>query len=396
MQRVLTMISSPAYKGAETVSREHGGERFVFVDVLNVIACFAVVMLHVSLIVFSPQATENWIFAVLIQALNIFAVPVFFMISGMNLLAYRRRYSTRTFFRKRFWRVGRALLIGSLFCYLVFCMFPQSFYGAELFKFGPADFLRRFLTNSINDTYWFFYDIIYLYILTPILSSLIQRKRLMEYTIILTLAISIGIPLCERLGIGHQYFDQLFSWPLFASVPLLYFLLGYYIKSNYHPKRWHCWVALAVFLISSGMMFYLGLWSNGYHKPSGLASYYDPYYIGISSPFCLVQSVSVFVFFRSIEPSLRGLRADIKSFLRVLSSASLGVYLFHILLVDWLGVHNLPHIFDPLVDHMLSRGICIYILTAFVVAMGKSFFTKLKSCLSLRVPTLMPRFSDRS
>lgn len=75
--------------------------RWVFVDVLNVVACLAVILLHVSLNAFSPEPSRTWVEAVAFQAVGIFAVPVYFMISGMNLLGYQRRYSTRTFFRKR-------------------------------------------------------------------------------------------------------------------------------------------------------------------------------------------------------------------------------------------------------------------------------------------------------
>lgn len=72
---------------------------FVFVDVLNIISCFAVVCLHTSLGVFSPQRTRLWAFQELMQAVFIFAVPIFFMVSGMNLLDYRKKYSTKVFFK---------------------------------------------------------------------------------------------------------------------------------------------------------------------------------------------------------------------------------------------------------------------------------------------------------
>ena len=62
------------------------------------------------------------------------------MISGMNLLGYQRRYSTRTFFRKRLWRVGKALVLASLVCYLLFGLFPSAF-GTQAVadSFGPVD-----------------------------------------------------------------------------------------------------------------------------------------------------------------------------------------------------------------------------------------------------------------
>ena len=107
------------------------------------------------------------------QAMFIFAVPIFFMVSGMNLLDYRKKYSTKVFFKKRFVRVGRALILGSIACYLLFGLLPGLFYGAQSIAdgFGPVDFCKRFLTNSIIDIYWFLYSIIYLYLLTPLLSK---------------------------------------------------------------------------------------------------------------------------------------------------------------------------------------------------------------------------------
>ncbi len=73
------------------------GTHYVFVDVLNIVSCFAVVCLHTSLGVFSLQHTFLWTFQELMQAMFIFAVPIFFMVSGMNLLDYRKKYSTKVF-----------------------------------------------------------------------------------------------------------------------------------------------------------------------------------------------------------------------------------------------------------------------------------------------------------
>ena len=145
--------------------RKNGKARthFVFVDVLNIISCFAVVCLHTSLGVFSPQRTRLWAFQELMQAVFIFAVPIFFMVSGMNLLDYRKKYSTKVFFKKRFVRVGRALILGSIACYLLFGLLPNLFYGAQSIadSFGFVDFCKRFLTK-----------LYYRYLLVPVFHHL--------------------------------------------------------------------------------------------------------------------------------------------------------------------------------------------------------------------------------
>ena len=58
-------------------------------------------MLHCSTVVFAPARNATWVRAVGYQSVFIFAVPIFFMVSGANLLGYRKRYSTRTFLKRR-------------------------------------------------------------------------------------------------------------------------------------------------------------------------------------------------------------------------------------------------------------------------------------------------------
>lgn len=167
-----------------------------YMYILNIVSCIAVVLLHTSLLVFNVDYSSKWIHAVTIQAFNIFAVPIFFMISGANLLGYRERYSTKKFFTKRFSKIGIALLGGSIVCYLVFALFPQYFFAADQIAQSASikDFIKRFLTNQINDIYWFLYSIIYLYMLTPILSRIVEYRRTLEYVIVTLGVVSIGLP----------------------------------------------------------------------------------------------------------------------------------------------------------------------------------------------------------
>lgn len=80
------------------ISKQH----YYYLDILNIVATFAVVCLHTSDYVFQFSPNEpNWYLSLLIQILFIWAVPIFFMISGANLLNYRERYDTKVFFKKK-------------------------------------------------------------------------------------------------------------------------------------------------------------------------------------------------------------------------------------------------------------------------------------------------------
>lgn len=91
--------------------------RVVYFDVLNVLACFGVVAMHVNGLTHSFRYSLRWVQALSVDCLFYWAVPVFFMLSGATLLGYRSRYSTRDFLKKRFLRTFVPFLSWSLITY---------------------------------------------------------------------------------------------------------------------------------------------------------------------------------------------------------------------------------------------------------------------------------------
>ena len=361
------MSTSKAVRSS-AVPTPRKNDRLIFVDVLNIVSSFAVVLLHTSLNVFTPEHSPSWVVSLFAQSIAIFAVPVFFMVSGMNLLGYRARYSTKTFIKKRLLRVGASLFLASLFVYVLFCTFPSCFYGADKFggSFSAKDFLKGFLTNQILDIYWFLYAIIYLYVLTPLLSVVVRSKKLLEYALVLCFGLSVGIPFTEHLGINPTYFQTLFGWTLFANVNLFYFLLGYYLSTYAKPakKVWNCILAYG---LSAVIMFGSSLTAHGYFG-SGQMGVYDSYLVGITSPFCVILSVALFQLARSLEPWLRTHIVRVRSVIAFLSHCAFGVYLFHILFINWTGGGPLGHLLGSLSDPF-TKALLVYALTLGVVAL---------------------------
>lgn len=285
-------------------------------------------------------------------------------------------------FQKRFVRVGRALILGSIACYLLFGLLPGLFYGAQSIAdgFGPVDFCKRFLTNSIIDIYWFLYTIIYLYLLTPLLSKIVHDRRLLEYAIALTLFCSILIPAAKAIGINEEYFSPLLSWPLFASSALLYFLLGYYLENYGLPLHWNALAWAATFLGSVTLMFLGGLWWNGFFQNSMGVEYWN-YLVGISSPLCVISAVSLFMLCKALEPSLQRGSDRMKSIIRKVSSVSLGVYMFHLLLVNLTLGGPFERILTFGQYHPFIKAIAVYLLTGIAVYVGKWCISKVKRAL---------------
>ena len=357
----------------------------VFVDILNIVCALAVVMLHTSLNVYAPERTQIWSFSLKLQAVFIFAVPVFFMISGMNLLGYRRKYSTKEFFFKRVRRVGTAFLLGSILCYCLYCFFPHEFWGTESFVgvFGLKDFVKRMLTNSINSTYWFFYTIIYLYVLTPVLSHIAHHKRTLQYVLALTFFVGFLVPLAEFYGIRHEYFSNIFGWPFFASWATFYYVGGYYLHRFVYFKkgllsRPFIWVG--IYVIATLAMYVLTLYVNGWYAGAKLSHEYRNFIASPGSPVCVIQVLSVFLFVRSLEPWLAKLPALAKKILKTVSAAGVGIYLIQIPIINYISVKYDQALYAWLKDDAFIRGLFVFIVAAVMVVVLQGLWRALKRC----------------
>lgn len=366
-------------------------KRLVFVYVLNILAAFAVVMLHVSLDVFSPQAggDPRWFTSFLLQAAFIFAVPVFFAVSGMNLLGYREKYDTRTFFFKRVRRVGVVLVFGSAVCYLAYGLFPHAFgLGEGAGSISFLGFVRGFLTNSINDTYWFLYAIIYLYVLTPLLSLAANRKKLLEYILACSLFISILIPMAVNLGLDRSLFSELFGWPAFANEALFYYVAGFYVfhyvnREDGFPAP--AWMLVAAYALSTVCMAAASAASNGVVDFAAVPEVYDRYWISTASPLCAVQALSVFCAVMAFEPRLGRLGEGARRLLARLSALSLGVYIIQMPIINWLG-WRLQFPRYHWLQSAVVRGVVVFAAALVISLVWNALYTKVRSRLAPRTP----------
>ena len=79
-------------------------EKQEYITLLNVLSAFAVVVLHTNNCFWTFSTERYWKTANIIESVMYFAVPVFFMITGATLIDYKERYSTKEYFKKRFWK----------------------------------------------------------------------------------------------------------------------------------------------------------------------------------------------------------------------------------------------------------------------------------------------------
>ena len=207
-----------------------------------------------------------------------------------------------------------------------------------------------------------------------------RSKKLLEYTLALCFGVSVCIPLAEHLGANPIYFQTLFGWALFANVNLFYFLLGCYLSTYAKPAK-RLWGYVLAYGLSAAIMFGGSLMAHGYFG-SGQMGAYDGYLVGITSPCGVVLSVSVFQLAKSLEPWLRARSTRIRLVISAMSRCAFGIYLFHILFINWSGGGPLGHLLGSLSDPF-AKALLVYALTLGVVALfrkllqlGRGAFSK--------------------
>ena len=315
-------------------------KRNIYMDALSILSCIAVVYLHCSTVVFVNQGDLLWFLSIIVQSLFCFAVPVFFMISGANLIGYRAKYSTSTFLIKRVKRVVLPL-VGFSFLYFAFACFASDVFGLAPRPFDLVSFGRDLLTNRICDVYWFIYSILALYLVTPLLSLAADDKKLLQYLLLLSFASTTVIPLINRFAPTHTLLNLL-AIP-YVTGPIFFYLLGYYIEHYVDAAAISRWLLAASSIIAVVCMVIMTVKINLSHTVlSGAFSNFDNFYINITNLPCVVLSASLFLLFKSYEPLMQDARCFTSKAFRTLCKAPFYVYLIHMLIINTLDVY-VPH-----------------------------------------------------
>lgn len=203
-------------------------EQKLYLDVLRSFSAVAVVFLHVNGIFWSRPSGITWFSANIIESFFYFAVPCFFMITGLTLLRYRERYGTVTFFKRRFMRV----LVPYVFWSLTVVVFNSMLNGTF-----PHGVMRRLVVSLLNanalSVYWFFIPLFSVYLAIPILSLLIERRKLTWVYLMIAFILYSVLPFIFSL-LGYKFAIQGMS--LVFSAYAFIAVLGYMLGTTEIPK----------------------------------------------------------------------------------------------------------------------------------------------------------------
>lgn len=322
--------------------------RQTFLDFLRVIAIFAVVFLHSSVKQYNTSdiTTNGFMMANLYDSLVRWAVPVFVMISGTLFLDPQKEITIRMIFNKYIKRIIITFIVWSLV------------YVIAYNKKATIDSILALIKGHYH--LWYLYLIIGLYLCVPILRPIAANRKITEYFLLLALAFTFFVPTVldvSKMILFHGKDDilkiisaienvinsKMFLFLVLGYTP--YFVLGYYLKNVNISKR------LEFFIYALGVIGWISTFilTMQASKIAGKkVNFYSYKYISV-----LWESIAVYVFAKCrMCLTKEGLFQKV---IMVLSSASFGVYLVHVLVLDkmykFLPLSSLP---TPIVVPVLA------------------------------------------
>ena len=200
--------------------------RIVYLDVLRVIACFSVIMVHSCAQYFVKDiGSFNFWVGNIFDGLARIGVPLFIMISGALMLDKNYQFSTQKLIKHII------KMIAFFAFWSVFYCFMFKIVGSIIIKHESIDIIN-IIGSLIKGHYhlWFVYLIIGLYLIVPLLRLWVNdtNKKYVEYFIILSINHNNGFCLSNSLSKSLLFI-------FFLRLLILNLLL--YISAQFYHRR---------------------------------------------------------------------------------------------------------------------------------------------------------------
>ena len=291
-------------------------KRIMYFDILNILACFCVIWLHCNGIVHVYSTNRSWATSLIVETIAYWAVPVFFMLTGATLMDYRKKYDTKTFFKKRIMKTMIPFIIWSVLI-LIWKYYTNKI---RIDNISFRSILNILLFNQQESVYWFFWSLFSIYISIPVLSVLTEQKnRKVLWYIVIVSAIFNSIPVISKLT--KINWNVSFNFPI-AMGDIMYVVLGYLISTQ-DIKRKRRYIiyglgVLAVFIRYFGT-YYLSQNNGQLNK----------LFFGYTYFTALFLALAVFVFFKNVNYEKIFKQDKTKKIISKVSACSFGIYLIH-------------------------------------------------------------------
>lgn len=287
-------------------------KRVMYFDLLNICAAMCVILLHCNGISHTYSDTIAWKQAMLVETVCYWAVPVFLMLSGANLMGYRDKYSTAEFFKKRF--------VHTVIPFVAWSLINAALKGFNLVEIGWQGVMNHLFLSKFENVYWFFIPLFAVYLAMPVLSLLRENRRILWYMVGGAFLLQSTLPALFRYA-GLSWNGSLSM--LTMGGYLIYPVLGYLLSVTDLTRAQRAGIYLLG--IFGAALRYFGTWFL-----SARDGTLNQTFFSYTEYYAVFLSVAVFVLFKQIfGKSGGGSHSGLQKITRELSGCSFGVYLIH-------------------------------------------------------------------
>lgn len=228
--------------------------RVYYLDILRLLATFAVILLHVSGI-FMRENTISWYASHIYFYVSKWCVPVFLMISGSLFLQPTKQVSIKQLFAKYIFRLCYCLVVWQLLYSFVFNPFRPML--LDLIHRNPIEY-HAYPLIPFNYHLWFLPMLIGVYILIPIFKVIVTNRQVMIYYLLLwflfeTYSFLRTIPILQNESLNYIIDSFHFGMAYGYSG---YFLLGYYLSTiNISKQLYHASLIGGLVLLGGTILY---------------------------------------------------------------------------------------------------------------------------------------------
>lgn len=338
-------------------------ERFVYLDVVKILAILFVVYNHVINYI-DLSSTLSKIFFVFSFDICKVAVPLFIMTSGALLLRKDDKYSN--IYGKRIIRILVPLVLVITLNLIIF---------NNNFRFSSVhDFLFTIIGNLNCEVMpywsWYLFMLLGLYIMLPFIRKMIKNfndKDFKFFTLIFCLIVGFAnfVPVLSAVFFNEVTNVNRSFMPTLFSIAIGYFVFGYYISKMNISKKMKNWslILLVLSVVIGSIFIYYGMFIKGY-------GYNDLIFWDVI--LAAVPSMCFFVIFKYYSFLFLG-KAQQKIFTRV-SSTVFGIYLFHPFLIEFVagfGILKFIFNYNTIIGTLVLTLIICFILMVVIYLLKK-------------------------
>jgi surface polysaccharide O-acyltransferase-like enzyme len=336
-------------------------KRYIYLEYLRVLAMFSVIMLHITSKACSvvEEGGIAWQIYNFVRCFSAWGVNVFLMISGTLLLQPAKEYSISKIWKQYILKTAIILLFWS-FLY-VFIPVVQELSQGESFEQVQWDTtIKNFVLGNYH--LWYLYMLIGIYVILPLLRSMLGTQENIKYFIVLSLICTVIVPILSQFENLELLVSLLDMFHIsFVTGYVFLFVCGYFLSQQENKK-----IVIPLSAIACIITILLNVIMTSKNNGSYFLS------TGVFSLGQVVISMTIFLFVKNVV-EMREKHYYIDDVIVKVSKYSLGIYLVHAFFVQSVTLKCIEK-FEPGFDIFVAFSVVLvasYIIIYSVKKMPK-------------------------